>query len=77
MHTPENPYSAGNEGMTKREWFAGQALAGICANPDLSQQAAARGLTPAQCRTAWVDGAADLADALIADLEKSGKEGVK
>lgn len=35
---PAFPVTAGQQvyatGMTLRDWFAGQALAGICANPD-------------------------------------------
>ena len=29
-----NPTHGGHEGMTLRDWFAGQALAGMLANPD-------------------------------------------
>ena len=33
-----------NLGMTLRDWFAGMALQGICANPDISKTAAKEGL---------------------------------
>lgn len=42
MSAPENPfafpseYSASKRGMTLRDWFAGQALAGYCAAPDIA-----------------------------------------
>lgn len=42
-HTPDNPFAFpvpndannnGDSGMTLRDWFAGQALAGMLANPN-------------------------------------------
>ena len=55
-----NPTHGGDAGMTLRQWYAGQALAGLCANgpfaavrPELAQDALA------------------YADALLAELERS------
>ena len=64
------------DGMTLRQWFAGQALAGISANPDISKSAAEHGLNPAQVRLVYAEAAAAQADALIAALEKREGGGV-
>lgn len=55
------------EGMSLRDWFAGQALAGICANP--------AHVTEAQGAAALVAKAAFfIADAMLAEREKGAKE---
>lgn len=46
-------------GMSRRDWFAGQALAGLCANSRVQDTAAE-----------FAAGAVRAADALIAELEK-------
>ncbi len=54
-------------GMTLRAWFAGQALAGILADPD-------EGPDPGQKRVVWAEGIAKacfiLADAMLAEAKK-------
>lgn len=58
-------------GLTKREWFAGMALMGTCANPDISQAAAHAGLDVDGRRACYADGAVAMADAIIAKLNES------
>lgn len=48
-----------NEGMTLRDWFAGQALAGIRANPEAGGD-----------HKIYAEDAVKFADALIAELAK-------
>ena len=55
-------------GLTKREWFAGQALAGWLAGPRKSTSDSPE-LSPGYV----ADACAVYADALIAALEKEGK----
>jgi len=50
------PSAASNDGMSLRDWFAGQALAGICAHSD----------TWGQGNLGIVDQAYRMADAMIA-----------
>ncbi len=54
-----------HSGMTLRDWFAGQALAGLLSNPELDERASAED---------FADDAVKCADALIAALNKEGGE---
>jgi hypothetical protein len=54
-----------NEGLTKREYFAGLAMQGILSG--VSGVEALASVHP----TAWIESAVQAADALIAELEKS------
>lgn len=64
-HTPyeegggESEFTHGNEGMSLRDYFAGQALAGICANPNVDRMANI------------VAEAYKAADAMLAERERS------
>ena len=40
--TDTGAFDPGSEGMSVRVWLAGQALAGLCANPETNQHAAYR-----------------------------------
>ena len=59
------------DGMTRREYFAGQALAGLCANPALVDIENRTGLTSEGIAQTLAEASADLADALIAELGKA------
>jgi hypothetical protein len=37
---PRDGMTTGSPGMSLREWYIGQALQGLCANPDLAQNKA-------------------------------------
>lgn len=63
-----------DSGLTKREWFAGMALAGFLSNQSLTDEAAviARGVkVPRQCFVAQL--CYEQADAMIAESERTGK----
>lgn len=56
----ENGYSSGHDmGMSLRDWFAGQIVAGWCANPNLIPNPKT---TP--------EAAYDLADAMLAERDR-------
>lgn len=57
-----------NPGMTLRDWFAGQALAGIAANPEEAK--GSRGLSLSQATKVTAQAAYLLADAMIAERSK-------
>lgn len=59
-----------HQGMTLRDYFAGQALMGICANPDLSMSASMRKINPADCRNSFVKCSYLLADAMLEERNK-------
>lgn len=62
--------SADSYGMTLRDWFAGMALNGICANSDISINSANANLTRQSIRESFAEGAYKTADAMIAEREK-------
>ena len=70
-----NPEQGGHPGMTLREYYAGQALAGIMANPERWKQIAkdytSGKKTYEECSVANAVKAVSLADAMIAELEKN------
>lgn len=62
QYTPGGqPVMQGSSGMTLRDWFAGQALAGMCAQPT-------DGNANADARYAY-----HLADAMLAERAKQGE----
>jgi hypothetical protein len=70
MSKPENPPAfprdhrwQGNNGMTLRDWFAGQALVGVLAGNDLSR-------APTFDWDVMAKGAYGLADAMLVEREK-------
>lgn len=63
-------FPVASPGMTLRDYFAGQALAGILANPQCSVTAASGNpLHAAVCRAGMV------ADAMLSEREKGGDNG--
>jgi hypothetical protein len=67
---PTPKKDAPKKDIALRDWFAGQALAGFCANPDLNGYAAKIGLTPDGVQKAYADSAYAQADAMIAERSK-------
>lgn len=60
---PQNPnFEYCDPGMTLRDWFAGQALAGILANPNIHKEANALGVP---CVNIAVPAAYVAADAML------------
>ena len=53
-------------GISLRAYFAGQALTGICANPIVNP------MWKERVASQFADAVLDMADALIAELEKQG-----
>jgi hypothetical protein len=64
-------YPSNNSGMTIRTYLAGLAMQGFCANSDLSAIASEKGKTPAEVRHAYAKAAVQMADLMLAELEKS------
>lgn len=60
---PESEFTHGSTGLTKREWFAGMAMQGFAADPEISGGYQAIASTA----VAW-------ADALLAELAKAESE---
>jgi len=62
------------DGMTLREWYAGQALAGILSNPTWNQESLALAGIPAKVRITDVAAtmAFEYADAMLAEAAKGG-----
>lgn len=59
-------------GMTLRDWFAGQALAGLCANPSIHQPNGMSGWSLVNCHTDDLAGyALHLADAMLASRNQT------
>lgn len=57
-------------GMTLRDYFAGQALEGICSNPDITTKSQKAGLNTEECRLAYSEAAYKTADAMLAARSK-------
>lgn len=73
---PDEGQGWGSAGMTLRDWFAGQALAGLCASKFIAEHAAdggaadgSKGLVAGIARRAFM-----LADAMLKDREASNGE---
>ena len=60
-------YDDGSEGMSLRDWFAGQALAGVCANQNTHNLAR---MSPEELKKFFSHGCYVLADAMLAEREK-------
>ncbi len=60
---PANDWNKDQRGMSLRDWFAGQAIAGICASSLSERQAK---LSPEELRKQVGDAAYIIADAMIA-----------
>ena len=70
-----NPTDGGDIGMTLRDYFAGQALAGICGNGQLLKQmpatlAASKQFGPDLIEAAYCNMAYKFADAMLAGRSK-------
>lgn len=61
------------EGMSLRDWFAGQAMLGMCANPDLSKDAFNKKIPPVIVRFSFAVSAYRMADAMLEEREKKAK----
>jgi len=57
-------------GMTLRQWYAGMAMQGMCANSDISKSMDRVGLEPKEARESIVESAFKTADLMIAEGEK-------
>ncbi len=57
-------------GLTKREYFAAMAFAGMCANPDISRDANKKRIGPADLRDSFAESSVHCANALIAALNE-------
>lgn len=70
---PRSYVADGHNGMLLRDWFASQALAGLCANPGGPFQACAQsGWTIVNCTSHDIARQAyELADAMFAERERS------
>lgn len=58
------------EGMALRDWFAGQALAGTLANPDISASAARCMVSTDEFRSDVAKSAYQMADAMLEARKK-------
>ena len=54
-----------HSGMSIRDYFAGQVIMGLNANPDLSKVMSRKGLTPQDVRESFVDCAFKTADLMM------------
>jgi hypothetical protein len=72
---PQNDFSAYTDdrsGMTLRDYFAGQALNGLCSNPAMFDGSGT--LTQVRAQESWVvEVASTLADAMLVERAKGGE----
>lgn len=68
--TAENGLGHVADGMSLRDWFAGQALTGICANAEEAK--AMRNVGTADTINIYVDASYRIADAMLAWRQKEG-----
>jgi hypothetical protein len=59
--------------MSLRDWFAGQAIAGILANPDIAASAARLKVSTEDFRVDTARSAFEVADAMLAERSKAAK----
>jgi len=60
-----DPTHGGDHGMSLRDWFAGQALAGLLANPKLDEIAPVEEMPKSIAKCAY-----EASDAMLAELAK-------
>ena len=65
--------SMGEFGLTKREWFAGQALAGLAANTLISKGFVELAKSDDDAFAVFARDSFAIADAMIAESERTGK----
>ena len=61
------------EGMSLRDWFAGKAMQGMCANSDVSLAGAKAGVTPTKMRNDIAFSAYKMADDMLKQREIEGE----
>lgn len=66
MNIPEN--------ISLRNWFAGMAMMGMCANPDISSTMSSSGMIPYDIRISIAESAYKLANEMLAQSEKASDE---
>lgn len=59
----------GWEGMSLRDWFAGMALQGMCANPDITSAMSEKGMKPFEIRESFASSAYAQADEMMEERE--------
>lgn len=68
---PRDGMTTGHTGMSLRDWFAGQALAGAWANPDLSKAMSEAGMRPHDVRLSLAESAYAQADIMLKARESN------
>lgn len=67
---PGSSFVHSDEGMSLRDWFAGQIISGLFANADLSKYTSDEGYAPGDVERDYVSTAYRAADAMIAARSK-------
>lgn len=64
----------GDEGMSLLDWYAGMALQGMCANPDITAAMSDQGMKPYEIRDSFASSAWAQAEEMIKERERRMKE---